>query len=278
MVSLDFSVSMCVYGRDNPEHFDMAINSIINQTIKPNEIVITVDGPIPDQIEEVLSKYSNMLLDSDISFKIVRLKNNMGHGEARRTCFENCAHQLIALMDADDLATQNRFEKEISAFEKDPCLSIVGSHVSEFLREPENITARRLVRLEDKDIKEDLKKRCPMNQPTVMFKKEDVAEVGGYIDWFCNEDYFLWIRLAKAGKKFQNIDDCLVNMRVDESSYRRRGGWKYFNSEAKLQRLMLNSKMIGVSTYIVNITKRFIVQVCLPNSLRGWIFKQFARN
>lgn len=269
---------MCVYGKDNPEHFDTAMKSIVEQTLPPTEIVLTVDGPIPETIESVIEKYKYNLANSGTKFKVIHLEKNMGHGEARRICFENCSFPLIALMDADDISKKDRFEKEINAFEVDKDLAIVGSHVSEFFGNPNDVKTRRTVELTDESIKKDMRSRCPMNQPTLMFKKDAVAAVGGYIDWYCNEDYYLWIRLALAGYKFANVDDCLVNMRVDENSYQRRGGLKYFSSEEKIQRLLLQKKMIGLPTYIVNIMKRFIVQVIMPNSLRGWVFQKFARN
>ena len=77
--------------------------------------------------------------------------------------------------------------------------------------------------------------------------------------------------------QFANVEDILVNVRVGKEMYQRRGGWKYFRSEAKLQKFMLKNKIIGFGTYVVNVTKRFIVQVLLPNKLRGWVFKKFAR-
>ena len=116
-----------------------------------------------------------------------------------------------------------------------------------------------------------------MNQVTVMFKNSDVKEVGGYIDWFWEEDYYLWLRLYLAGKKFANIQDVLCNVRVGKEMYQRRGGLKYFRSEKALQKFMKENKIIGFGTYFANVTKRFIVQVLLPNKLRGWVFKKFAR-
>jgi len=279
MPLLEFSVSMCVYGGDNADHFNAAIDSIIAQTVKPTELVLTVDGPIPDTVSQVIEKYRKELENTTVSFKVVYLEKNMGHGEARRICFNNCSCSLIALMDADDLSSTERFEKEISAFMADPDLSIVGSHISEFSdNNPRNITARRIVKLSDEEIKHDIKIRCPMNQPTVMFKKEDINEVGGYVDWYCNEDYYLWIRLALANKKFMNIDDYLVNMRVNEESYQRRGGIEYFKSEAKIQNLLFKTKMIGIITYSANVIKRYIVQVLMSNKVRSWVFKKFARS
>ena len=59
--------------------------------------------------------------------------------------------------------------------------------------------------------------------------------------------------------------------------YRRRGGMKYFKSEAKLQKYMLKNEIINLPTYISNVGKRLVVQVLLPNSVRSWIFQKIAR-
>ena len=98
----EFSVSMCVYGGDDPAFFDTAFGSIVDQTSQPNEIVLTVDGPIPSSIESVIEKYRIQLSQTDIQFHVIYLETNKGHGEARRICFDHCSYDLIALMDADD--------------------------------------------------------------------------------------------------------------------------------------------------------------------------------
>ena len=82
-----------------------------------------------------------------------------------------------------------------------------------------------------------------MNQTTVMFKKEDVLISGCYIDWYCNEDYYLWIRMLLKGFKFKNLDKTLVYVRIDNNYFMRRSGWKYFKSECKLQRYMLSKQI-----------------------------------
>lgn len=272
-----FSVSMCVYGGDDPHFFDLAVESIVVQTVKPNEIVLTVDGPIPGTIEAVIQKYRGQFAQTDIEFRVVYLEKNMGHGEARRMCFENCTHELIALMDADDLSLPYRFEKQLKCFADDPELTIVGGNIQEFIGIPDNCVGKRIVPEKDADIKEYMKKRCPMNQMTVMFRKTDVASVGGYIDWFCDEDYYLWIRLALATYRFENVQDNLVNVRVGEEMYSRRGGWKYFKSEARLQGFMLMNHVIGVPRYVVNVAERFVLQVLMPNKIRGFLFQRLAR-
>lgn len=272
-----FSVSMCVYGGDNPDFFDAAVGSAVDQTVPPSEIVLTVDGPIPQTIEAVIEKYRDLLSQTNIHFQVVYLEKNMGHGEARRICFEHCNCDLIALMDADDLSVPDRFEKQLAVFEKNPDLSIVGGNIHEFIGAPDNCVGKRIVPETDAEIKAYMKKRCPMNQVTVMFRKADIAEVGGYIDWFCEEDYYLWIRLALEDKQFANVPENLVNVRVGEEMYQRRGGWKYFCSEAKLQGFMLQKGMVGIPRYILNVAQRLVLQVLMPNKLRGFIFRKFAR-
>lgn len=272
MPDTKFSVSMCVYINDSPEWFRTAVESILNQTVKPSEVVLVVDGPVTAQLDAVIADYENNPI-----FRIVRLPENVGHGKARRTGLENCTYELVALMDADDISASDRFEKQIRMFEADSSLAIVGSNITEFVGEPDNLVGARVVETDDAAIKADMKVRCPMNQVTVMFKKSVVDKVGGYVDWFNEEDYYLWLRMYLDGARFANLPDHLVNVRVGKEMYQRRGGKKYFLSEAKLQKYMYDNKVIGFADFAVNVGKRFIVQILLPNKLRSWVFKKFAR-
>ena len=109
-------------------------------------------------------------------------------------------------------------------------------------------------------------------------KKSSIEKVGGFIDWYCEEDYYLWLRMALANMKFRNVDDVLVNVRVGKEMYQRRGGVKYFKSEAKLQKYMLDNKIIGFPRYLISVTERLILQVLMPNKMRSFIFQKLARS
>ena len=267
-----FSVSMCVYGKDDPTWFRVAVDSILNQTVPPSEVVLVVDGPVPHELNAVICEY-----ESNPLFKLIRFPENQGHGNARRAGLAACTHELVAIMDADDISHEMRFEKQLAAFNANGQISIVGGQITEFVASPENIVGERNVPLNDDAIKQYMKQRCPMNLVTVMFRRDSVMEAGGFIDWYCEEDYYLWLRMALKGMTFANVSDVLVNVRVGKEMYRRRGGWRYFKSEEKLQRYMKKNKIIGSGRYLSNVTKRFILQVLLPNRLRGWVFKKFAR-
>ena len=270
--SIHFSVSMCVYAKDNPAHFHDAVNSILDQTVKPSEVVLVVDGPVPQELDTIIKNF-----ETNPIFNVIRLPQNMGHGVARRTGLDNSKYDLVALMDADDLCVRNRFEMQLQMLEKCPNLDIVGGNITEFVDNPENIVGKRIVPETDSQIKAYLKKRCPMNQMTVMFKKTSVQKVGGYIDWYCDEDYYLWNRMYLANMTFANIPEILVNVRVGKDMYQRRGSWKYFKSEAKLQWFMFRNRIISLPTYMNNVAIRFCLQVLMPNWLRGVVFQKFAR-
>lgn len=273
MEKLKFSVAMSVYKNDNAEHFARALRSITEeQTVAPNEIVLVVDGPVGDGINAVIDEY---LTKCEI-FKIIRLEKNGGLGNALRIAVENCSNELIARMDSDDISVFDRFERQLD-FICHNDVDIVGGHITEFIGDESNVISRRDVPITHEEIISDMRTRCAFNHMTVMFKKSVVEYVGGYIDWHYNEDYYLWLRMMLANCKFANLDFVLVNMRVSKDMYRRRGGVKYFKSEAKLQGFMLKNKIISFPKYMININKRLIVQVLLPNKLRGWVFKKFAR-
>ena len=264
---------MSVYKNDKPTDFLVALQSVIHQTLLPSEIVLVVDGPIGEGLESVISDVSKKY-----SFlKVIRFKENQGHAGARQAGLINASNEIIAIMDSDDIALPDRFEKQINYLTENPDIDIVGGQIAEFIDVPDKIVGKRIVPLDDATIKSYLRSRCPMNLVTIMARKSAIHKVGGYIDWYCEEDYYLWIRMVLAGCKFANLPDDLVNVRVGKEMYSRRGGWKYFKSEAKLQGYMFTHKLISLPRYVYNVGVRFIVQTLLPNSIRGWVFRTFAR-
>lgn len=268
-----FSVCISVYINDKPQDFRVAMNSVIQQTLPPSEIVLVVDGPICKELEEVIEELKN----EEVPLKVIQLKENKGHAIARQTGIENVSYDLVAIMDSDDIAEPDRFEKQIKCFEKEPDLSVLGGQIDEFVDSIDNVVGIRGVPLEHHEICQYLKSRCPMNQVTVMMKKKDVLSVGGYCAWYCDEDYYLWIRMLQAGYKFSNLSDRLVHVRVGKEMYSRRGGMKYFKSEARLQKYMWNKGIINVYRYMFNVSIRIVVQVFMPNALRSIAFQKLFR-
>lgn len=269
-----FSVLMSVYRNDKPTDFRIAVESVsVKQTVRPDEVLIIVDGPVPDVLHKMIED-----LASEIGYiRILWQAENKGLGVALSIGIENATNEIIARMDSDDIADPYRFEKQLSAFEEDPELSIIGSNITEFVNIPSNIVGKREVPTTNEKICRYMRTRCGFNHVTVMYKRSEVLKAGNYQDWYCNEDYFLWIRMMIAGCKFANLEENLVNVRVGRDMYARRGSLKYFKSEEGIQRFMYKNHIIGLLQYCFNVLVRFIVQVCMPNWLRGWVFQEFAR-
>lgn len=270
-----FSVCTSVYKNDKPEFVRDALDSmLVDQTVKPTEIVLVQDGPVPEELSLLLSEYKEKYLEV---MHIIRLEKNGGLGNALKLGVENAKYNIIARMDSDDICLPDRFERQLAYLEANPECDIVGGQMTEFIDTPDNIVGRREVPLTNKEIYEFMKSRCALNHVTVMFRKAAVLKAGNYQDWFWNEDYYLWVRMMMTGCKFANIPDIAVNVRSGADQYARRGGKKYFDSEIGIKKLMLEKGMITCKEYIVNYIQRFIIQLLLPNSVRGWVFRTFAR-
>ena len=269
-----YSVLMSLYQKEKPDYLRSALDSMIDQTVQPDEIVLVEDGPLTEELYNVVGEYEDKYPEL---FNVLVLEKNQGLGLALNAGLKVCRNELVARMDTDDIAVPDRCEKQLRFFENDPNLTILGGQIEEFITSPDKVVGRRVVSQTDVELKEFMKKRCPFNHMTVMFRKSDIIKAGNYKDWFWNEDYYLWIRLALEGCKFANLPDTLVHTRVGADMYQRRGGNKYFKSEMGIQKLMLEKNMISYSTFIMNSAKRLIVEKLMPNKLRGWVFQKFAR-
>lgn len=271
-----FSVVTSVYRNDKPDFVRCALESIISlQTLKPSEVVLVVDGPVLQDMANILKDYHQ---NSPIPFNIIWLPENVGLGTALRVGVEAATYDIVARMDADDVALPDRFEKQISFLVSHPEIAVLGGQIAEFIGNESNIVGYRYVPCEQSKINKMIKIRCPFNHVSVMFRRDRVLEVGNYMDWHFNEDYFLWIRMFEYGCKFANLPDTLVNVRIGKEMYARRGGLEYFKSEKGLQNYMLKKGIINFPRYAYNVFGRFIIQVLLPNSIRAFVFKTFFRN
>lgn len=212
-------------------------------------------------------------MEESIVLKPIYLERNHGLGNALKIALDNCQYELVARMDSDDISLEDRFETQLRYFKEHPEIDLVGGNITEFIGDEYNIIGQRYVPETDAEIKKYMKKRCAMNHMSVMYKKSVVIKSGSYQDWYHNEDYFLWIRMLLMGAKFANVPENIVNVRVGNEMSARRGGIKYFKSEAALQWYMLKKRIITIPQYVYNILIRFLGEVVMTNWLRAKLFR-----
>lgn len=268
-----FSVLMSLYIKEQADFFRQCMESIVNQTVMPTEIVIVFDGPISNELNKVVETY---VAKYPGWIKIVANKENKGLGLALADGVPACTYELIARMDTDDIARKDRFEKQLEMFMNDHELDICGSHIIEFDGTIDNVLARRKVPLQHEDIAEYQKQRSAFNHMTVMYKKSMVLKAGNYEDCPLMEDDMLWIRMLIAGAKCANIDDYLVYARTGYAMIERRGGWEYFKKYKAARKKIYDTGYISSKDYWKTIYVQMIVAI-VPPKMRLLIFTKLLR-
>jgi glycosyltransferase involved in cell wall biosynthesis len=216
------SALVCVYEKDNAEHFGLAIKSLYEQTLLPNEVVIVGDGKLSDELYDEIKS----LKKHYPSIKYYELEKNSGIGAASNYGISKCKNELIAKMDSDDISLPERIEKQVAEFQDDPKLSALGGQLEEFANnDPDQVASRREVPLDSEKIVRFARRRSPINNPTVMFRKTDVQSVGGYPEMNRAEDYLLFVKMIASGKVLRNLPDVLVKYRLDADNIKRRKSW-----------------------------------------------------
>ena len=97
----NFSIITSVYKNDKPEFVRVALDSmLVNQSVKPTEIVLVQDGPVPDGLSELLSEYETKYPEV---MNIIHLEKNGGLGNALKLGTETARYDFVARMDSDDI-------------------------------------------------------------------------------------------------------------------------------------------------------------------------------
>ena len=265
-----FSVIMPVYFQESPNQLRAAIESIVNQTLIPNEIIIVLDGPVGDNLHEVIDEFKTCNL-----IKVIKLDTNSGVGVARKKAIEIAQYDILALMDSDDISCKDRFEKQISKILSQEA-NVVGGWIEEFDKEPHDTGIIRKSPVTHDEIYKYGKWRMPVNNVTLMFTREVYNDVGGYSDQSKSEDWNLIVRFLANGVKFYNFPEILVNVRAGQDMFLRRRGWTQVFSQLYIFPLMYKLKYIGLFHLIANVSIRLLLRL-MPISLTSYLYRNFLR-
>lgn len=267
-----YSVLMTVYTKDNPDYFSLALDSMIHQTYKPDELVLVKDGPITNALQKVIDDRTAQ----DVPIVQVQLPVNKGLGLALNEGIKVIKNELIARMDSDDFSMPERCEFQCKAFENDPELDVIGCSVLEFVDSIDNVVGERKVPLTNKEIYKFAKRRDPFNHPTVMYRKSAVEAVGGYSDYRKNQDTDLWIRMLLNGATCLNIESPLLRFRFDENTYKKRKSW--VNTKILIE-IRYKAWKLGFNSFgeflIIMIVQLGIF--ILPTGFQKFLYQKFLR-
>lgn len=263
----NFCVLMAVYWRDDPELLDIALQSVYDNTVRPEEVILVQDGEVGEEISAVVRKFVGLY-----GLRVLALSVNSGLAKALNFGLKYVSHDFVFRADADDYNMPNRFAMQLPLLQAG--YDLVGGSIVEVDRDGNEIALRVPPRSE-LDIRCFLPKRNPFNHMTVAFRRSAVGD--GYPDIHLKEDYALWATMIAGGTKAINMSDVLVRATAGRDMYRRRGGLRYVRSELDMQRLLVSLKLQSLLMAAVVGSARSAVFL-LPSAIRGFIYERFLRN
>ena len=263
-----YSVLLSVSDSEKSKLLSMALDSMINQTIEPAEIVLILEGELTDDLNETVNQYLGKYPEL---LKVLPLPNGAGHGHALRQGVLACTTGFIACMDADGYSVPTRIEEEFDALLENK-VDVVGSNINLFVDSMENVVARRLFPETPELIYKYAKKERPMSHTSILMKKRVVLASGNYESCNQTEDYALFIRLLSMCAKGYNIQKPLVFKPYDDEFYRQHTGLDYFKTMIMFNKRFYRTGWFSYRNYVVRSMKNG-VESFMPCAVK----KLFAR-
>ncbi len=249
---LPFTLLLPVYAGDDPDFLRTAFASaVVDQTRRPDEVLVVQDGPVGDALAGALAELS---AGSPVPVRLLVLSRNAGLGPALDAGLAACTHDVVARMDADDVCVPHRFAAQLPLLEAGA--DIVGSALMEFVDDVDHVVQVRVPPLDPAWIRSASRFRDPFNHPTVVYRRQAVQRAGGYQDLPLMEDYLLFARMLADGAEPANLAEPLVYYRVGAGAYARRGGLTLLGSELALQRRFRELGLTTRRQYVRNVAVR----------------------
>lgn len=270
-----FSVLLPVYRGDDAGFFTRAVESVTaEQTRRPDELVVVVDGPVPAAIATALARIEAGEVTGGVPVRVVALPRNVGLARALEAGLDACAHEVVARADADDISLPDRFEIQVPMVESG--LDLIGSAIVEFVTEDGPDQLVRALPCSQAEISVMARFRDPFNHPSVVYRRSAVRAAGGYEHLDKMEDYWLFARMIAAGAQVANTEKVLVRYRVGAGAYGRRGGSGMLASEARLQWRLLRLRFTTKAQFVRNIAVRGLYRF-VPVTVRARLYRTMVR-
>ena len=233
---MKISILMPAY---NAEKFiSKSIESIVNQSYLNYEFIIVDDGSL-DSTKEIIKMYSR----ENSRIKLIS-KSNSGITETLNFGLRFCVGEWIARMDADDLSTFDRLEKQIVASQSSPNIGLIGSNAIFIDKFDRNLYYFSYPLKHDKLKKNLLSCNRFFPHSSAFFNNELVQSLGGYRSRAgIAEDWDLWLRIASK-KEIKNINEPLVKIRLHDNQISK----KSYYDQAYDTRLVIVANHLSTKT------------------------------
>ncbi|HPZ08746.1 MAG TPA: glycosyltransferase family 2 protein [Candidatus Eremiobacteraeota bacterium] len=217
---MNISVILPVYNAGNP--LKRAIESILEQDYKDFDFIIIDDGS-SDNSSEVIRHYASR----DRRIRGFFHESNRGLSQTLNEALNLSEAELVVRMDQDDEALKNRLAIQYAYMRARPEVIVAGSFVYHM---GVNSLYDHLIVLpkESKEIKEELLKQNCLYHSSVIMRRREILDLGGYRVEFKNaEDYDLWLRVSRH-YELSNINIPLLRYRFSVRGMTLGKKWEQF--------------------------------------------------
>ncbi len=170
-----------------------SVNSIITQTFTNWELVL-VDNCSTDNSLTVVKNLN------DDRIKIVALDKNHGRTPALAVALENARAEFVAILDADDISSQDRLQQQFDFLINNENILVVGSWYRN-IDQHGNLINEVRTPTTSVDVMRRMASDNPIVNSSAMFRRQSAQSVGGYNQkYLYAQDFALWLALAKIGE------------------------------------------------------------------------------
>lgn len=224
---MSISVIMSVYKSEKADYLDRSLRSIwTDQTLKPDEIVLVEDGPLGDELLDVINRWQTNLGEKLI---IVVNDENLGLTKSLNKAIKAAHGDYLARMDSDDISVPTRFEKQKNFLDRHADVSVVGGMLQEFDSSHNDLGLKHFP-VNPESVKSYIYKGSPLAHPTVMMRSSLFQKGLAYNEKYrTSQDIALWFDVLIAGYKISNLDQVTLYFRRDDEVMKRRSRKKAKN-------------------------------------------------
>jgi glycosyltransferase involved in cell wall biosynthesis len=266
-----FALLLTVYGGDRAAYLRYSFHSVVHaQTRRPDQVILVQDGPVPADLADCMKR---LIAESPVPVRFLPLERNGGLGHALDTGLAASRYDVVARMDADDIALPRRFEVQLPVIEQGA--DLVGAGMLEIGSGPDDVVGRRTPIADPAHLSRYARLHDPFNHPTIVYRRSAVEEAGGYGDLPLMEDYWLFARMIAAGAEVVNLTEPLVYYRVGDGAYERRGGGALLRAELRLQRELLRHGFTTRPQSLRNVAVRGTYRL-VPAGVRRPLYRRFV--
>lgn len=270
---MSISVLISAYINCTKDNIEKALNSVFyEQTVKPDQIVLVLDGPVRDELYEFVHLFQKRV---DCAMIIHSIQQSKGFGNALNEGVELCLGEYIARMDSDDICLPNRFKDQVDYLLNDPLVDIVGTWISE-IDENDKIT-RKVVKYPEthKQCFSTFMYRDPLAHPTVMFRASFFKKAGKYpVNVPLFEDTLMWYQGFMNGCVFANVPKVGLKFRRASDFYSKRGNVKAMASLFRYRIFRINPNLHYGFRGNLYAFFYFVMQL-MPFFIRKFVYDRF---